>query len=99
MELKLAVLVRDLVLVIRINLDLLLRHKMVVHAEDRTWRADVVPQAVADHRAALDPRGEVEVVTVAQRSQRGLDQVREGLEEQRNLRIRTGRGDVDGAAV
>src|SRR5687768_3715189 len=67
-ELQLVVLVRDLVLVERIDLDPLLGQHVVVGGEDRAGRTDVVPQAVAHDRAARDPRRQVDAVAVAQRA-------------------------------
>src|SRR5688500_16801273 len=64
-ELGFAVVVGDFVFVEGVDLD---GHvgggDVVVDGEDRARGADVVPEAVGDHRAALDAWGEVEAVVV-----------------------------------
>ena len=75
--LKLAVLVRDLVLVERIHFHLLLARHVVVCREDGARLAHVVPQPVADDGFARDPRREVKAVAVAERSERVVEALRE----------------------
>src|SRR2546423_538570 len=65
-ELGFLVLVRHLVAVERVDLDLLFGGDVVVDAEDRARGTDVVAEAVAEDRAALDPGGEVEAVAVGE---------------------------------
>ena len=64
-----------------VNFHLLLSRDVVEHAEDRARRTGVVPQAIGNHRAAANPRGEVQAVEITKRADRILVKVREAFQK------------------
>ena len=70
-----------------INLNLLFGRDVIVRGKNRARRADVIPQAIADHGAALDPRCEVQIVAIAQRADALFLQMRERFHEMRDFDV------------
>lgn len=98
-ELGLRMLVGDFMFVEWEGFDLLLRRaEMMMHREDGARRADIVAQAVADHRAAGDPRGQVHAIAIAERAEGGFILIGKGLEKAGDFRVWPALGDLHAAA-
>jgi hypothetical protein len=70
-----------LVLIVRIDLDSLFAQVMIVGAEDRAGRTDVVHEPRGEKRRGRRTRGEVDTVEVRERRKDSLDLVPMDLTE------------------
>ena len=94
-EFSFAMIVRYVVFVEWINFDLFLCHDVIVDAEDRARRANIVPEAIADDRPAFDSGRQVQAVKIAERADDLLVQLRECFAEAGDFWIWPSRRDGD----